>query len=85
MSMEQEQYVRREVRRDDARCVGVYLTRKGRAAFEALDILVRHREERLLIGFSARERAAAFVLIRRLARNMSANKVSPGRGVRATT
>lgn len=71
MSMEKEQYVRRAVRRDDARCVEVYLTRKGRAAFDGLNIVVRRREERLLDGLSARERAAAFALIRRLLRNMT--------------
>jgi DNA-binding MarR family transcriptional regulator len=70
MSMEREQYVRRAVRRDDARCVEVYLTRKGRAAFDALNIVVRRREQRLLNGLSTREKAAAFDSIRRLTRNM---------------
>ncbi|HTV97473.1 MAG TPA: MarR family transcriptional regulator [Steroidobacteraceae bacterium] len=71
MSMEKEQYVRRVVRRDDARCVEVYLTAKGRAAFRSLDVVVRYRQERLLGGFSPRATAAAFALIRRLSRNMT--------------
>jgi DNA-binding MarR family transcriptional regulator len=71
MSMEKERYVRRVVRRDDARCVEVYLTGKGRASFDSLNVVVRRREERLLNGFSPRETASAFALIRRLSRNMT--------------
>jgi DNA-binding MarR family transcriptional regulator len=71
MSMEKEQYVRRVVRRDDARCVEVYLTAKGRALFNSLNIVVRRREKRLLNEFSAQETASAFDLIRRLSRNMT--------------
>ena len=71
MSMEREGYVRRVLRRDDARCVEVYLTNKGRALFNSLNIVVRRREKQLLNGFSPREAAAAFALIRRLSRNMS--------------
>ena len=71
MRMEKEQYVRRVSRRDDARCVEVYLTDKGRALFNALNIVVRRREKRLLNGFAPREVAVAFALIRRLSRNMT--------------
>jgi MarR family transcriptional regulator, organic hydroperoxide resistance regulator len=71
MQMEKEQYVRRVLRRADARCVEVYLTDKGRALFNSLNIVVRRRDKRLLNGFSAREVAAAFALIRRLSRNMT--------------
>jgi DNA-binding MarR family transcriptional regulator len=71
MSMEKEQYVRRVVRRDDARCVEVYLTAKGRALFNSLSIGVRRREKRLLNEFSPEETASAFALIRRLSRNMT--------------
>jgi MarR family transcriptional regulator, organic hydroperoxide resistance regulator len=71
MSMEKEQCVRRVVRRDDARCVEVYLTAKGRALFNALNIVVRRREKRLLNEFSPQEAASAFDLIRRLSRNMT--------------
>jgi DNA-binding MarR family transcriptional regulator len=71
MKMEKELYVRRVLRRDDARCVEVYLTAKGRALFNSLNIVVRRREKRLLNGFSTREVAAAFALIRRLSRNMN--------------
>jgi len=71
MSMQKEQFVRRVVRRDDARCVEVYLTDKGRALFNTLNIVVRRREKRLLNGLSQQEVAAAFALIERLSRNMT--------------
>jgi MarR family transcriptional regulator, organic hydroperoxide resistance regulator len=70
MRMEKENFVRRVARPDDARCVEVYLTEKGRALFNSLNIVVRRREQRLLEGFSAAQVAAAFALIRRLSRNM---------------
>jgi DNA-binding MarR family transcriptional regulator len=70
MRMEKENYVRRILRRDDARCVEVYLTDKGRALFNSLNVVVRRREKRLLEGFSPPQIAAAFALIRRLSRNM---------------
>ena len=73
MSMQKEQFVRRVVRRDDARCVEVYLTEKGRALFNTLNIVVRRREKRLLNGLSQREVAAVFALIRRLSRNMESS------------
>jgi DNA-binding MarR family transcriptional regulator len=69
--MEEESYVRREPRPDDARCVEVYLTGKGRALFSHLNNVVRRRERRLLNGISKRGVAAAFALIRRLSRNMT--------------
>jgi MarR family transcriptional regulator, organic hydroperoxide resistance regulator len=71
MNMVREGYVRRARHRRDARCAEVYLTDKGRALFNSLDVVVRRRERRLLAGFSPREQAAAFTLIRRLGRNMS--------------
>jgi MarR family transcriptional regulator, organic hydroperoxide resistance regulator len=70
MRMEKENYVRRVLRREDARCVEVYLTDKGRTLFNSLNIVVRRREERLLEGFSSPGIEAAFTLIRRLSRNM---------------
>ena len=70
-SMVKEGYVRRVVRRDDARCTGIYLTDKGRALFDTLNVVVRHREKHLLAGMSPREVRAAFALIRRLSRNMA--------------
>jgi MarR family transcriptional regulator, organic hydroperoxide resistance regulator len=70
MRMEKENFVRRVARPDDARCVEVYLTEKGRALFNSLNIVVRRREQRLLEGLSASQAAAAFTLIRRLSRNM---------------
>jgi DNA-binding MarR family transcriptional regulator len=70
MRMEKENYVRRVLRREDARCVEVYLTEKGRALFNSLNIVVRRREQRLLEGFSPSGIEAAFNLIRRLSRNM---------------
>ena len=70
MRMEKENYVRRVLRRDDARCVEVYLTEKGRSLFNSLNIVVRRREQRLLEGFSPKQADAAFALIRRLSRNM---------------
>jgi DNA-binding MarR family transcriptional regulator len=69
-SMVKEGYVRRVVRRDDARCAGIYLTDKGRVLFDTLNVVVRRREKRLLAGMSPREVRAAFALIRRLSRNM---------------
>jgi DNA-binding MarR family transcriptional regulator len=70
MRMEEENFVRRVPRPGDARCVEVYLTKKGRALFNSLNIVVRRREQRLLEGFSPVQTAAAFALIRRLSRNM---------------
>src|SRR6202020_2253873 len=70
MRMEKENYVRRVLRREEARCVEVYLTDKGRTLFNSLNIVVRRREERLLEGFSPPGVEAAFNLIRRLSRNM---------------
>jgi DNA-binding MarR family transcriptional regulator len=49
----------------------VYLTAKGRALFNSLNVVVRRRETRLLRGFSKPEIAAAFALMRRLSRNMA--------------
>jgi len=70
MSMEKEDYVRRVLRRDDARYVQVFLTDKGRSLFNSLNIVVRRRQKRLLKGFTPQEVAAVFAVIRRLSRNM---------------
>jgi DNA-binding MarR family transcriptional regulator len=70
MNMETEEYVRRVLRRGDGRYVEVFLTAKGRALFDSLNIVVRRRQRRLLKDFSTRERAATFEFIRRLSRNM---------------
>jgi DNA-binding MarR family transcriptional regulator len=70
MSMEKEGYVRRVLRRDDARYVEVFLTDKGRALFNSLNIVVRPRQRRLAKGFSTAELATAFALMRRMSRNM---------------
>jgi DNA-binding MarR family transcriptional regulator len=70
VNMEKEGYVRRVPSRKDARYVQVFLTDAGRSLFKTLDVVVRRRQRRLLQGFSPRERAAAFALIRRLTRNM---------------
>ena len=70
MRMEKENYVRRLLRREDARCVEVYLTDRGRALFNSLNVVVRRREQRLLAGFSSSAIESAFSLIRRLSRNM---------------
>jgi MarR family transcriptional regulator, organic hydroperoxide resistance regulator len=71
MNMEKEDYVRRVLRRDDARFVEVFLTDKGRALFNSLNIVVRRRQQRLLKGFSPQEVATAFALIRRMSRNIT--------------
>lgn len=71
MNMEKEEYIRRVLRRDDARYVEVFLTDKGRSLFTSLNVVVRRRQKRLLNGFSAQEVAAAFALVRRLSRNMT--------------
>src|SRR5271154_6870642 len=47
MNMEEEDYVRRVLRRDDARYVEVFLTDKGRTLFNSLNIVVRRRQQRL--------------------------------------
>jgi len=70
MNMVREGYVRRATHRRDARCAEVYLTDRGRALFNSLNVVVRRREKRLLAGFSPRDEAAAFAVIRRLGRNM---------------
>jgi len=70
MRMEKEDMVRRVLRREDARCVEVYLTDKGRALFNSLNVVVRRREQRLLEGFSPSGVESAFNLIRRMSRNM---------------
>ncbi|HEY2635340.1 MAG TPA: MarR family transcriptional regulator [Steroidobacteraceae bacterium] len=72
MNMEKEDYVRRVLRRDDARYVEVFLTDKGRALFNSLNIVVRRRQRRLLKGFSPQELTLVFAMIRRMSRNMSA-------------
>src|SRR5580693_1298141 len=71
MSMEKEDYVRRVLRRDDARYVEVFLTDKGRALFNTLNIVVRNRQKRLLKSFSTQETESAFALIRRLSGNIT--------------
>jgi len=71
MNMVREGYVRRVTHRQDARCAEVYLTDKGRALFDSLNVVVRRREKRLLNGLSPRQVAASFALIRRLSRNMA--------------
>src|SRR5882724_1042374 len=71
MNMEKEDYVRRVLRRDDARYVEVFLTDKGRALFNSLNVVVRRRQQRLLKGFSPQELTAAFAMIRRMSRNMA--------------
>jgi DNA-binding MarR family transcriptional regulator len=70
MNMEKENYVRRVLRRADARYVEVFLTDKGRALFDALNIVVRRRQQRLVKGFSRQDLAAAFAMLQRLSRNM---------------
>ena len=71
MTMEEEDYVRRVPRREDARYVEVFLTDKGRTLFNSLDPVVRRRQNRLLQGFSPQETEAAFTLLRRLIQNLS--------------
>jgi DNA-binding MarR family transcriptional regulator len=75
MRMEKEKTVRRVLRRDDARCVEIYLTEKGRTLFNSLNVVVRRREQKLLEGFSAEQTSAAFALVRRLSRNMCGGSV----------
>jgi DNA-binding MarR family transcriptional regulator len=70
MKMEAEAYVTRVPRRNDSRYVEVFLTDKGRALFEALDPVVRRRQERLLDGFSPAEAEAAFATVHRLIGNL---------------
>lgn len=70
MTMEEEQYVRRVPRSDDARYVEVFLTEKGKALFDTLDPVVRRRQNRLLKGFSPGEIEATFELMRRLIHNL---------------
>ena len=71
MTMEDEKYVRRVPRREDARCVEVFLTERGRALFQSLDPVVRRRQGRLLKDFVQQEADAAFTLLRRLIHNLS--------------
>jgi MarR family transcriptional regulator, organic hydroperoxide resistance regulator len=71
MTMEKEQYVRRVPRRDDARYIGVFLTERGRALFNALDPIVRRRQNRLLKGFTQAQTDAALILMRRLIHNLT--------------
>jgi DNA-binding MarR family transcriptional regulator len=71
MTMEEEQYVRRVPRRDDARYVEVFLTERGRALFNVLDPIVRRRQTRLLKDFTPQEIDAAFTLMQRLIHNLA--------------
>ena len=71
MTMEEEGYIRRVPRQDDARCVDVFLTEHGRSLFQSLDAVVRRRQNRLLEGFTAQEADAAFSLMRRLIHNLA--------------
>jgi DNA-binding MarR family transcriptional regulator len=73
MNMETEGYLRRVPRPGDGRCIEVFLTRNGRALFTSLDVVVRHRQDRLLSGFSPQEIDSAFRVIRRLTDNMKAS------------
>src|SRR5579863_9153088 len=66
MTMEEEGYIRRVPRQEDARCVDVFLTERGRTLFQSLDTVVRRRQARLLQGFNSQEVDAAFALMRRL-------------------
>jgi DNA-binding MarR family transcriptional regulator len=70
MKMEEEAYLRRAPRPDDARFVQVFMTDKGRRLFKTLDPVVRRRQQRLLAGFSPEETEAAFALVRRLSANL---------------
>ncbi len=65
INMETEGYIRRAPRPGDARYVEVFLAPAGRELFNSLNVLVSHRQVRLLKGFSPQETAAAFALIRR--------------------
>lgn len=71
MKMENEAYVIRRPRSDDARYVEVFLTERGRALFETLDPVVRRRQDRLLAGFTPDEAQATFALLRRLIANLT--------------
>jgi MarR family transcriptional regulator, organic hydroperoxide resistance regulator len=71
MTMEEEEYVRRVPRRDDARYVDVFLTDRGRELFHSLDTVVRRRQNRLLRDFTPQEADAAFVLVRKLIHNLT--------------
>ncbi len=71
MTMEAEEYVRRVPRREDARCVEVFLTERGRELFHSLDPVVRRRQSRLLKELTQQEVDAAFALLRRLIHNLS--------------
>jgi DNA-binding MarR family transcriptional regulator len=71
MTMEEEQYVRRVPRRDDARYVEVFLTGRGRELFNVLDPIVRDRQNRLLKDFTPEETDAALKLMRRLIHNLT--------------
>lgn len=71
INMETEGYIRRAPRPGDARYVEVFLAPAGRELFNSLNVLVSHREIRLLKGFSPQETATAFALIRRLSGNIS--------------
>src|ERR1700689_5678984 len=66
MNMEKEEYIRRVLRRDDARYVEVFLTDKGRALFASLNVIVRRRQKRLLKGFSRQEDAGPLAPMRPL-------------------
>jgi MarR family transcriptional regulator, organic hydroperoxide resistance regulator len=70
INMETEGYIRRAPRPGDARYVEVFLAPPGRELFNSLNVVVRHRQVRLLKGFTPQETAAAFDLIRRLTRNV---------------
>src|SRR3569833_2196580 len=52
MTMEEEQYVRRVPRRDDARYVDVFLTGHNKKQINVLDPIVRDRQNRLLKDFT---------------------------------
>lgn len=69
-SMVREGSIRRVTHRQDARCAQIYLTDKGRRHFDALNVVVRRRQKRLVSGLSTKEVKDAFALIRRMSRNM---------------
>ena len=76
MVMEAEKHLTRRLRRQDERCVEVFLTDQGRKLFESLNVVVRRRQGRILKGFSRAEIDGAFSFIKRMSSNLAPKQVS---------
>jgi DNA-binding MarR family transcriptional regulator len=78
MVMEAEKHLTRRLRREDGRCVEVFLTDQGRKLFDSLNVVVRRRQSRILKGLSASEIDAAFAFVKKMSANLRGRRTEGG-------